>query len=402
MRIAIDGSHWAIPGGIRSYLENLLPALGRVAPDADLQVLLRGRTSEAADTLPPGVTAVPMRWPRRILDRLENSLGLPKVERFCGKVDAVHGVHFSLPAARRGVPSVLTVHDVAYLRRPDLYDDPRGNDYGYRTLLPQALKRADRVIAISHAAKEDLLAVSSVDPDKVWVVGHGVDPRFTLPTPEEIAAVRRSVGIEGEFILFPVGTITPRKNVERTLTAFSVAFPDPMERPTLLLTGPGNLPGTVDQLVGALGLDISVRCASVRYPDDLRALYGAALFGIYPSLYEGFGLPPLEAMACGLPMLVADATSCPEVVGDAAELVDPESTDAIADGLRRLFDRPQRRERLRSLGRARVSHPAFSWDRVARQTMAVYRGDLAAFREETDPLTLGLAPEAEPETEVTA
>ena len=397
MRIAIDGSHWAIPGGIRSYLENLLPAIRRVAPQSDLQVLLRGRTSDAADTLPEGVTPVSMRWPRRILDRLENSIGFPRVERFCGKVDAVHGVHFSLPAARRGVPSVLTVHDVAYLRRPDLYDDPRGNDYGYRTLLPNALRRADRVIAISHAAKEDLVEVSSIDPDKVWVVGHGVDPRFTKPSSEEISAVRRAVGIEGEFILFPVGTITPRKNVERTLTAFSVAFPDPMERPALLLTGPGDLPGTVDQLVGALGLEISVRCASVRYPDDLRALYGAALFGLYPSLYEGFGLPPLEAMACGLPMLVADATSCPEVVGNAAELVDPESTDAIADGMRRLFDRPQLRDRLRALGHARVEHPAFSWDRAARQTLAVYRGDIAAYREETDPLTPDFDRAVEPE-----
>ena len=391
MRIAIDGSHWAIPGGIRSYLENLLPALVAAEDEIDLRVMMRGGTASAADTLPPEVTPVPVPWPRRVLDRLENHVGWPTAETFTGAVDAVLGVHFSLPRARRSVPSVLIVHDVAYLRRPDLYDDPSGNDYGYGYLLRNSIRRADRVIAISHATKSDLLAVTDCDPDKVWVVASGVDHRFGPVSDEARAAERRKVGLEGEFAIYPVGTITPRKNIERTLSAFSCAFPDPATRPALLLTGPGELPPTIGQLIEALGLSASVRVRSVGYPDDLRALYGAATFGVYPSLYEGFGLPPLEAMACGLPMLVADATSCPEVVGEAALLCDPESVDSIAVGMRTLFGDSIVRRDLIAAGHERVTDPAFGWDRVARQTLAVLRDDRAAHAAETDPLVVDRA-----------
>lgn len=386
MKIAIDGSHWAIPGGIRSYLENLLPALHREAPSVELKVALRGRTAAVAGTLPSCVTAIPMGWPRRLLDRLENRVGWPKIERFAGPVDVVHGTHFSLPCAARGVPKVLTVHDVAYLRRPDLYDDPTGNDYGYRYLLKNALRRADRVIALAHSSKEDLVAVTGFDADRVWVVPHGVDPRFSPASPEEVARVRRKVGIEGEFVIYPVGTITPRKNIERTLCAFSMAFPDPITRPALLLTGPSDFPTVTGELVQALGLSASVRCATVGYPDDLRALLTAARIGVYPSLYEGFGLPPLEAMACDLPMVVSDRTSCPEVVGDAAHLVDPESVESISAGIKLLYESDTLRAELRQRGRRRVSDPAFGWDRVARQTLAVYRDDRSAFEAENDPL----------------
>ncbi len=393
MRIAIDGSHWAIPGGIRSLLENLLPALQSSSPSIELKVLLRGRTAAVAETLPAGVTPVPMGWPRRLLDRLENHVGWPKVERFSGPVDVVHGTHFSLPRAASGVPSILTVQDVAYLRRPDLYNDPGGNDYGYRYLLKHSLKRADRVIAIAHSSKRDLVEVTGIDPEKVWVVSLGVDPRFFPASKEEQARARRRVGIEGDFLIYPVGTITPRKNIERTLCAFSMAFPDPITRPALLLTGPGKFPAVTRDLIEALGLSASVRCASVSYPDDLRALLTAARFGVYPSLYEGFGLPPLEAMACDLPMLVADRTSCPEVVGKAALLIDPESVEAIADGMTRLYESESVRANFRQRGRRRVADPAFGWDRVARQVLAVYRDDRAAFAAEVDPLTYAESPD---------
>jgi len=367
MRIAIDGSHWAIPGGIRSYLENLLPALQAAAPETDLRVLLRGGTASAASSLPSGVTPVPIPWPRRILDRLENHLGCPRVEWFAGDVDVVHGVHFSLPRARRGVSTVLTVHDVAYLRRPDLYDDAAGNDYGYRYLLRHSLKRADRVIAISHSTRRDLIELTECDPEKIFVIPFGVDPRFDRASTSEQEQVCQEIGLEGEFVIYPIGTITPRKNVERTLAAFAKAFPDRSCRPTLLLTGPGRLPGQITALIEELGLSESVRSRSVKYPDDLRVLYSAATFGIYPSLYEGFGLPPLEAMACGLPMLVADATSCPEVVGNAALMVDPESSDSLIDGMRQLGQDSSLRKDLRSSG-TRESLPPRLWLGSGRAT----------------------------------
>lgn len=385
MRLAIDGSHWAIPGGIRSYLENLIPALLAADPELELRVFLRGRTAAAAATLPAGAHPIRVPWPRKLLDLLERRLGRPRIERWSGPVDAVLGTHFVLPPARPRVPRVLVVHDVAYLRRPDLYADDRGNAYGYRHLLLRALTKADRVIALTHFTKQDILEVAPIDPDRIWVVPHGVDNRFRPTGLNEQAAVRRRLGLEGDFVIYPIGTITPRKNIDGTLRAFAAAFPEPGDRPTLLLTGPGELPAATRRRVAELDLSRSVRVASVGYPDELAALYSAARWGMYPSLYEGFGLPPLEGMACDLPMLVSNRTSCPEVVGKAAELVDPGSIETLAAGMRRLEDAPLRKL-LRTRGRDRVSDPAYSWERCARQTLAVIADDRAAFDAEPDPL----------------
>jgi alpha-1,3-rhamnosyl/mannosyltransferase len=142
----------------------------------------------------------------------------------------------------------------------------------------------------------------------------------------------------------------------------------------------------VEALVAVLGLSGTVRTATVGVPDELAALLSAARWGIYPSLYEGFGLPPLEAMRCGLPMIVSDRTACPEVVGDGAALVDPEDIAALAGAMRRMEEDPEWREELRARGRRRAESPAFSWERAARQTIAVYRGDRAAHAAEPDPL----------------
>ena len=403
MRLAIDGSHGTIPGGIRSYLENLIPALLAAEPGLEVRVLRRGRTARSREALPAGSRAVPLRWPRRLLDRLENHVGWPTVERFCGEVDVVHGTHFSLPRARRGVPAILTVHDVAYLRHPELYGDRRGNDYGYRYLLSHSLDRADRVIALAHRSKDDLVDATGIPPERVWVVPHGIDPRFRPAPAEAQLRARRQVGIEGAFAIYPAGTITPRKNIGATLEAFARAFPDDRTRPMLLITGPGELPAGDRALAARLGIAGELRAASVEGPGELSALLSAARFGLYPSLYEGFGLPPLEAMACGLPMLVSDRTACPEMVGDAAALADPEDVEALASAMRRLDGDEEWRAELRDRGARRAADPAFSWLRAARQTLAVYRGDRSAFAAEADPLALPVstvspagAPEREP------
>jgi len=385
MRIAIDGSHGVLPGGVRTYLENLVPALSRVDPRIDLQVLLRGRTARLADRAPWSERTVPIRWPRKLLDLSEHFVGIPRVERFTGAVDVIHGTHFSLPRGRRGVPAILSVHDVAYLRRPDLYDDHRGNDYGYRVLLRRSLRRADRVIACSHHTMRDLIELLGVDPDRIWLVPHGLDTRFGPVAADESRRVRERWGLDGEWVIYPIGTITPRKNIEGVLLAFSIAFPDPRDRPTLLLTGPSELPIANRHLIETLGLARSVRSLSVGYPDELAALLAGAGWGLYPSLYEGFGFPPLEAMACGVPMLVSERTSCPEVTGEAALTVDPTDIEGMADAMRRLHSDSELRAELRERGLRRAADPGFSWDRVARQTLAVYRGDRAAHQAEIDP-----------------
>ena len=384
-----------VPGGIRTYLENLLWSLAESCPDDELLLFFRGISGGKAPPLPDGAKAktIQVRAPGRLLHRLENSIGYPKIESWTGGVDVVHGVHFALPATRSDVRRVLTVHDVAYLRHPEYYTDQQLNDYGYHYLLSNALRRADAVIALSHAAKADIAELCEFDPDNIWVVPHGIDPRIGPASPEEQSRVREEHELEGPFAIYPVGTLEVRKNIRRTLEAFRRAFPDATTRPALLLTGVGDAPTEFFEIVDGHGLSGHVKLASVNYPDDLCALLSAAQWGMYPSLYEGFGLPPLEAMACGLPLLVSNASSCPEVAGDAALLVDPEDADEIAEAMIRLHTDATLRAQLAARGRTRAASAGFQWARAARQTRAVYADDRDAYAAEEQPLQPAREPE---------
>jgi alpha-1,3-rhamnosyl/mannosyltransferase len=289
----------------------------------------------------------------------------------------------------RAARLILTVHDVAYLRHPEFYGSKRWNDYGYRYLLGNSLRRADLVIAISQATSRDLTELCNVPPEKIWVVPSGVDPRLAPVTEEQRLPVLTRLAIDRPYVMYPIGTIDLRKNLERTFRAFRSAFPEPAGRPLLLLTGVGSPPQEIESLARDLDLAQDVRTCHVGYPDDLAALLSGARWGMYLSLYEGFGLPPLEAMACGLPLVVSNVSSIPEVVGDTAILVDPRGVEAMAAAMRRLEDDEDLRSDLAARGRERAASPAFSWERAARQTAAAYRNDREAFLAEEQPVSPG-------------
>ncbi len=389
LRIALDCSHYVIPGGIRTRIGNMLAALGSVAPENEYLLYYRGlSTSGDAPQLPPGIHAatVRARAPRRLLAFLENRFQWPPVEYWTGAIDVFHGTHFSLPAAR-SARLILTVHDVAYLRHPEFYGSKRWNDYGYRYLLGNSLRRADLVIAISQATRKDLIELCNVAPERIWVVPSGVDVRLAPVPEEQRLTVLKRLGIDRSYVLYPVGTIDLRKNLARTFRAYRSAFPESAGRPLLLLTGVGALPKDLKHLARDLDLTQDVRACHVGYPDDLTALLSGARWGMYLSLYEGFGLPPLEAMACGLPLVVSNVSSIPEVVGDAALLADPRSVEAMAAAMRRLAEDQNLRTALSARGRARAASPAFSWERAARQTTAAYRNDREAYLAEEQPVS---------------
>ena len=381
MRIVIDCSHLLIPGGVSAAIRGLVPALLQEAEGSECLLCFRGLARPAAvPGLPEGARCrtIWVRLPRRWLCRLENMVGLPPVEWWSGPVDAVHGTHFVLPASRCA-RRVLTVHDVIYLRRPDLYADGRLNAYGYRYLLGHSLRRARRVLASSECTRRDLVELCGVKEEKVWVVPLGRDPGFG-PLPE---ALRRPVlerhGITRRYALFPVGTFEPRKNIRNALAGFARAFPRPEERPLLVVTGVGAMPAHLRAQAETLKLDADIRVCRAAYPEELVALMSGASWGMYLSLYEGFGIPPLEAMACGLPMVVSQAAAIMEVVGDAALAVPPEDVDAIAAAMGRLEGDDVLRSQLASRGLARAASPQFSWRCIARQTLAAYRDDHAAY-----------------------
>jgi glycosyltransferase involved in cell wall biosynthesis len=324
----------------------------------------------------PNLTEHATRFPARVFQPVSWRLGAPRLEWLGLDFDALLATNFVPPATRsRGV--VLVVHDLAYERFPEMAPQI---DARWRRVFRRWLRRAASVIVPSESARRDLLERHhEVDPDRLHVIAHGAEP-FDPPPPSEVERVRSRFGIEGRYALF-VGGIDPRKNLSRLLEAFRLTDTDA----SLVIAG-GRVnwvPGEVDRLhasVAALPDAARRRVVLTGYVSehDKRALLGGAEVLAYPSLYEGFGFPVLEAFAAGVPVLAADASSLPEVAGDAALLVDPRDPAAIADGLGRLLGEQGLREGLRRAGRERVR--AFSWPETARRTAEVLKAAGAGSR----------------------
>jgi glycosyltransferase involved in cell wall biosynthesis len=262
---------------------------------------------------------------------------------------------------------VCTIHDIIPIDRPDWFS-PRFSAW-YNWLLPKLVHRVQHLIAVSEFTKQRLVERLGVAPSKITVVWNGVDAQFTPRPLDEIDRMRRELGISSRQYLLSVGSLEPRKNLRALLTAWRRISPD--------------LPADIDLVVvGAKGAslvfsdaklgDVPPRVCLTGYvaQEQLPALYSGAMALVYPSLYEGFGLPPLEAMACGTPVVTSGTTSLPEVVGDSAVLVDPLSPDSIAEGIQRIvLDAPLRAQlRERGLRRAR----GITWDQSAAETRKVF------------------------------
>jgi glycosyltransferase involved in cell wall biosynthesis len=264
--------------------------------------------------------------------------------------------------------SVATVHDLGYLKFPG--EHPRATRLLRDAANRWSAARARRVVAISAATKVDLVRHYRTPPEKVSVVRHGHDPAFRpIHDPDQLDAVRARHGLDGPYILF-VGTLQPRKNLERLLQAFDRVVGRLGQPLTLVLAGGiGWQEGRLQRALMSLSAPDRVRVLGYVPDADLPALMNGALALAFPSLYEGFGLPPLEAMACGTPVLASNTSSLPEVVGDAGLLVDPLDVEAIATGLERLARDAELRRDLAERGLARAA--GFTWERAARETLDI-------------------------------
>jgi glycosyltransferase involved in cell wall biosynthesis len=289
------------------------------------------------------------------------------------KTEVFHSPDFIPPLRARG-PSVITIHDLAFLIYPHFLTKDSARYYGQ---IDRAVRRADRIIAVSESTKGDLVSMLGTPEDRIRVIHEAADPLFQ---PEDRASALEQVqalfDLPGEFILF-VSTIEPRKNVPGLLRAYRRLRDDYKLTPALVLVGArGWLCTEIDELVEKLGLKPHCFFLGSIGSHDLSHLYNAACCLVHPAFYEGFGLPPLEAMACGTPVVVSNVSSLPEVVGDAALLVNPENDEEITVALWRLLSSQALWTELREKGLRRAA--AFSWERTAQQTMAVYREVVAS------------------------
>jgi glycosyltransferase involved in cell wall biosynthesis len=261
---------------------------------------------------------------------------------------------------------VVTVHDLSFLLYPRNF---RAFNRLYLTAMTRlSVQKARRVLAVSESTKKDLVRIYGISPHKIDTVHNGIDDSYQPLPPDQVVAFRAERGLPDEFILF-VGTLEPRKNVVTLIEAYAQL--SGTRPPLMLVGGRGWLYDEVFARVEALDLSEEVHFVGYVPADQLRWWYSAATLFVYPSLYEGFGLPPLEAMACGTPVITSLASSLPEVVGDAALLIEPSDDKALAATMTKALADADLRENMRAAGLIQAGK--FSWQKTAAETVASYR-----------------------------
>lgn len=276
-----------------------------------------------------------------------------------------HAAEHLLPNLRR--PTVLTVHDLIFERFPEHHTWT--NRFFLKLGMPLFVRAADAIIAVSQHTRRDLIELYHVPAAKIHVIYEGIDERFAPIDPLGIAAVRRKYGIERPYLLM-VGTLEPRKNHATALRALARLKADGFLHCLVIAGGHGWLFDPIRTLVGELELSADVLFTGRVADDDLPALYSGADCFLMPSLYEGFGFPVLEAMACGTPVVCSNRSSLPEVVGDAALLVDPEDEERLASAVGHLLTDAHLRSQLRQRGEQQAT--GFRWSECAAETARIY------------------------------
>jgi glycosyltransferase involved in cell wall biosynthesis len=349
--------------GINTYIYHLLRALAQLdSPHRFTAFVGERRFRQEPLTVRYSAWPTQRPWARIIWEQT----ALPVAARRWG-VDLLHAMAFVGPLLTP-CPVVVTVYDLSFIRYPEAFRP--FNRWYLSRFTPAAVRRARRVIAISESTRQDIVQWLGVPPDRVDVIYCGTDSAFHPLDRTAVDDFRRSRGLPKRFVLF-VGTLEPRKNVQGLITAYARWRQGNPDVPTLVVAGAkGWYYEQVFQSVQALGLADDVLFPGYVAAQDLPLWYNAASLLIYPSRFEGFGLPLLEAMACGTPVICSNASSLPEVAGDAAVLVAPDEDVQLCEAMARVWGDNALRQTMaeRGLDRAR----SFTWERAARQTVQTY------------------------------
>lgn len=367
MRIGIDARLiYYRQAGIGQYIQSLIGGLAREDPPEQDEFVVLQHRKDTHHLTPASHFRRRSTWTPCHHSLEQWTLPL---EIWPLRLDLLHSPDY-VPPFRRNCRSVITVHDLAFLQTPEILTTESARYYGQ---IDRAVRDAEGIIAVSHSTKRDMMNLLAVPAHRVTVVHEAANPVFRpLDDAAALNAVRKRYDLPERFILF-IGTIEPRKNLPTLIQAYRLL----RERegpglPALVVAGAkGWLFDSVFALVEQLDLVDQVLFTGGIPWVDVPALYNLAEAFVFPSLYEGFGLPPLEAMACGTPVIAADVSSIPEVVGEAGLLIDPNDAEGLSEALGRVLNDPALRQDLRQRGLARARE--FSWDRAARETLAVYR-----------------------------
>lgn len=364
MRIAVDARKLH-DYGIGTYVRNVLKELARQDQANEYVLICRPDDLGFVAELGPNFAGIPDgSEPYSIAEQVSIPLDLRR-----HRVDLFHEPHYVLPPLVP-CPAVVTIHDCIHLRFPQYLPNKLAHVYA-RTFLWTATHQADRIITVSEASKRDILQYFNIPPEKIEVIYNGIDERFwTPPSDEEMERVRQRYQLTDPFILY-AGNIRPHKNLERLIDAVHQLRHGGFEQLRLLIIGDEiSRYATLRRAVHRHKLHKHVRFLGFVPDHTLAALYRLASVFVFPSLYEGFGLPPLEAMASGTPVVTSNVSSLPEVVGDAALLVDPYDCEAIAGAIRMALSDEALRADLRTRGLARAKE--FSWAKAAARVRKIY------------------------------
>jgi len=365
MRIAIDARKLH-DFGIGTYVQNLLRQLARLDADSDYVLFCRKEDRDALSALGPNFRiSVDSSTPYSVREQASIPSHLLRE-----RVDVYHSPHYVLPPL---VPcrSVVTIHDCIHLMFPQYLPNRLAYVYA-KTFMWWAAHRSARVLTVSEASKRDILRYFDIPEEKVTVIHNGLDERFRVPPPDaEIHRVRERFQLDERFILY-AGNVKPHKNVERLIDAFHVLHTNGFEHLKLLIIGSDiSKYATLRRAIHTHDLHKYVRFLGFVSDETLAALYRLAAVFVFPSLYEGFGFPPLEAMASGTPVVASNLSSLPEVLGDAALLVDPYDANALAGAIRRVLVDDTLRRELSARGQAKVQE--YSWEEAARRVRQIYQ-----------------------------
>lgn len=356
--------------GIGHYTFELARSLALLSPTDDFHLISpfafdASVEEELARGAPANLRG--LRPSQSLLHRRWWAIGLPLYLRQA-RTALFHGTNYEIPLWGRQ-PAVVTIHDLSILLHADKHLEQLARRA--RRRLPLMARKASKIITATESVKREICEHLRVSPDKIAVTPYAPRRSFRPMPPPEAMEARRRLGVEDEFILF-VGTIEPRKNLLTLARAFDEIMRRTEMRPQLVICGrEGWLLDELYSFIEQSGIRDRMLFTGYVAEDDLRALYSSCLVTVYPSLYEGFGLPPLEAMACGAPVITSNIQTILETVGEAALAIPPTDHQGLARAILTLMENEGERRRLAAVGLKRAAE--FSWEKTARLTLEVYK-----------------------------